>query len=52
MGGDFIILEKPIEIPPTKGDLSLVVDGDLQSWQIVLPKGVRKNHTRTPIERI
>jgi hypothetical protein len=50
MGGDFIILESATELAPTKANLSLIIDGDVKTWEVLLPKGVRKGHPRTPIE--
>ena len=52
MGGDFIILETPVDIPPTKGSLTLEIDGEPEAWQVFLPKGVKKDRARTPVERI
>jgi hypothetical protein len=50
MGGDFIILGESVEYPPTSAELTLEIDGELEKWSVYLPKGIRKNRTRTPVE--
>jgi len=51
MGGDFIILETPVEISPTKADLTLEIDGEAETRPVFLPKGVKIDRPRTPVER-
>jgi hypothetical protein len=51
MGGDFIILAEPVDYPPTNAELTLEIDGEMEKWSVYLPKGIRKNRPRTPVER-
>lgn len=52
VGPDFMILAEPVEIPPTRGELVVEIDGDEKRRTIYLPEGIRATDIQTPIASI
>jgi hypothetical protein len=46
---DFIILDDVVDHPPGPGEITMSIDGEAESWPIMLPDGisVEKSKTRT-----
>jgi hypothetical protein len=51
LGPDFLILDEQLEIPPTQGEITISIDGQIRRWQVQLPEGVSKAKPRCPIRR-
>lgn len=48
-GPDFLILESPAELPPTRAELVVEIDGHEKRRSIYLPEGIRSKASRTRI---
>jgi hypothetical protein len=51
LGPDFLILDNPPELPPSKGEITVSIDGRLQTWSVRLPDGVSAAKVMTRIAR-
>lgn len=51
LGPDFIILESPIDLPTTEGEITLRVDASERRWPVTLPDGLSATAQRTRIAR-
>jgi len=40
MGPDFLLLDKPIDHPPSEATIALSVDGNERRWPVRLPEGI------------
>jgi hypothetical protein len=49
MGHDFILLEKPVNHPPTIASLTLQVDQSKTQWNVMLPDGISAGSARVRI---
>lgn len=49
VGPDFIILAGAGEMPPSTGDLVVVIDGNERRRTLALPDGIRAGRLKTPI---
>jgi hypothetical protein len=49
LGPDFILLDKPIDFPPSDGRIVLRVDDSERSWDVRLPEGISARHGRVAI---
>lgn len=49
VGPDFMIVEDPIELPPTPAELVVQIDGHEKRRSIYLPDGIQKAILRTRI---
>ena len=49
MGPDFVILRKPVEHPPANGEITLVVDDQVERWPVRLPYGISADSKRVAI---
>jgi len=47
LGPDFLILDDPIDCPPTAGEITVSIDGDLRRWPVHLPEGIEPAQLRT-----
>jgi hypothetical protein len=45
----FVILNDPIELPPTQGEITMSIDGRVSKWRVHLPNGVSPDRLRTAI---
>ncbi len=52
MGADFLLVEGPVNHPPTIARVSLRVDNSESDWAIRLPDGVSANTDRVAIEAV
>ncbi len=46
LGPDFAILTDRVSLPPTNGEIELVVDGNVSRWAIRLDEGVHADSQR------
>lgn len=51
VSSDFIILDRPAEIPPCDADLYIRVEGEVMHRRIRLPHGASADSDRVVIER-
>ena len=51
MGPDFLILEQPVELPATWGDVVMRIDASERRWSVSLPDGLSAVAQRTRIAR-
>jgi hypothetical protein len=49
MGPDFLLVESPVNHPPTDASLVLKVDESERSWQVRLPSGISAETRRVAI---
>lgn len=49
MGPRFLLVRKPIDCPPTDGEVFLSIDGHEQRWRVHLPKGISAAEPRIEI---
>lgn len=51
LGPDFVILDDPIDHPPSEAEISVSIDGRARIWRVELPEGVStaKPLTRTAL---
>jgi hypothetical protein len=49
LGPNYVILDDPIDAPPSDAQLSLSVDGATTCWPIHLPEGLSAADPRVPI---
>ncbi len=52
LGGQFIILDDPVNLLPCEGEIRLSVDGSVRRWRVALRNGAHTAIVRTPIEAI
>jgi len=52
VAGEFIIMARPVEIPPCDADLHITVEGDERVRRIRLPSGASKSSDWVDIERL
>jgi len=52
VGPDFMILETPVDLPPTQGELVVRIDGDEKRRSIDLPHGARATDAETRIASV
>lgn len=45
IGPSHVTLREPIELPPTRGEIIMRVDGRERRWQVQLPDGARTSDT-------
>ena len=50
IGPDYVILDHPIDQPPSEAEISMSVDTWASQWPVVLPNGIRER--RVPIRRM
>ncbi len=46
LGPDFAILTHRVSLPPTNGEIELIVDGNVSRWAIRLEEGVHADSQR------
>lgn len=51
LGPDYVILDSPIDHPPSVAEVSLSVDGQANRWQVWLADGLSASRPRTPISK-
>jgi hypothetical protein len=49
LGPDFVILDNPIDHPPTQGEITLSIDGRVKRWTVYLPTGISARQGETSI---
>jgi hypothetical protein len=49
LGPDYVILDAPIDHPPSEAEVSLVVDGRESRWAVRLSQGLSSSKARAPI---
>lgn len=49
LGPDYVILDNPIDHPPSDAEVSLSVDGNETRWQVKLVDGLSASQTRSRI---
>ena len=49
MGADFVLVESPIDHPPTAASMALKVDQSERRWKVGLPNGMSANAKRVAI---
>ena len=49
LGPDYVILDDPIDHPPTDAQISLSVDGKVRRWGVRLVEGSSASQARTRI---
>ena len=52
VGADFLILKTPIDLPPTRGELVVQIDGTEKRRTIFLPQGIRVADTETRVTAV
>lgn len=51
LGSDFLILEKPVDLAPTRGAVVMRIDAGERRWPVSLPDGANTAIERTRILR-
>lgn len=51
LGSDFLILEQPVNLAPTRGDVVMRIDAGERRWPVSLPDGADTAVERTHILR-
>ncbi len=51
LGSDFLILEQPVELPVTLGDVVMRIDASERRWSVSLPDGLSAAAQRTRMAR-
>jgi hypothetical protein len=49
LGPDYVILDNPIDHPPSDAEISLSVDGNESRWQVRLIEGLSASQARSRI---
>jgi len=49
MGGDFLLVESPIDFAPCEASIFLKVDESESQWRVRLPNGVSKDSNRVAL---
>jgi hypothetical protein len=49
LGPDFLILDEPVDHPPTNARLFFSVDGNERQWTVRLPEGISAGSRRVVI---
>jgi hypothetical protein len=49
LGPDFIILRDAAELPPSRGQITVSIDGRERRWSVQLPEGISAASVRTRI---
>jgi hypothetical protein len=52
MGPDFVLLESPVNHPPSAASMVLQVDQSERRWDVRLPSGISANQKRVEIAAI
>jgi len=52
IGPDFLIADEPIDLPPTRAELVVDVDGQIKRRTIFLPQGMRRADAETRIASV
>ena len=50
MGGDFLLVDQPVNHPPAIANMVLRVDESERGWPVRLPKGISADSNRVAIE--
>ena len=51
LGPDYVILDNPIDHPPSNAEIHMAVDGKETRWDVYLTDGLSLNSARTRIAR-
>jgi hypothetical protein len=51
LGPDYLIVDNPINHPPSDAEISVSIDGNLQEWPVYLPEGLTPDKLHTRIQR-
>lgn len=49
LGPDYVVLDTPIDYPPTEAEISLAVDGKESRWRVRLSDGLSASQARARI---
>jgi hypothetical protein len=49
IGPSFLMLDQPIEHPPTEAEILMSIDGHQDRWRVHLPNGISTTAPTTPI---
>jgi hypothetical protein len=49
LGQDFLVLEQPIDLPPSPAEVFLSIDGRESTWPVFLADGINSQIARTRI---
>jgi hypothetical protein len=51
MGRDFLLVDSPVDHPPTRASLILQVDQSERRWNVQLPDGISSTSSRVTIAK-
>ncbi len=49
MGPDFLTLKEPAQLPPSHGQVTLEVDGNVQTFEVSFPDGISAKDKRVTV---
>jgi hypothetical protein len=49
LGPDYLILARPVDYPPTRAEIAMLIDGNRSHWPVQLPAGLSVASRRTLI---
>jgi hypothetical protein len=47
LGPDFVVLREPTNCPPSAGEITVTIDGEIRRWPVQLPDGILADLPRT-----
>ncbi|MBI3408166.1 MAG: hypothetical protein HY040_07405 [Planctomycetes bacterium] len=51
LGPNFLVLENPIDYPPTDAEITMSIDGHEDRWPVQLVDGIQAGQRKTSISR-
>jgi len=52
MGPDFLLLDKPVDHPPSEATIVFAVEGNGRRWPVYLPEGLAAGRERVLISKV